>query len=113
MPRYLIDVNLPSRLPIWQSEAFIHQREIDDEWTDEQIWDYAQANNLTVISKDSDFSHRILFHQPPPRIIHIKFGNMKMKPFRELIESIWQDVQKMSQTHKLVNIFKDRIEGIE
>ncbi len=43
------------------------QRDIDDEWSDEQIWNYAGENNLTIISKDSDFSNRILLEQPPPK----------------------------------------------
>jgi len=81
MAKYLIDVNLPYRFSLSKSDKYIHQTDIGDEWTDEQIWNYAEENNLTIITKDSDFSNRIIFHQPPPKVIHIRFGNMKMRDF--------------------------------
>lgn len=109
----MIDVNLPYRFSLWNSEDFIHQINIDDEWTDEQIWNYAKENNLTIITKDADFSNRIIFQEPPPKVIHIRFGNMKMREFYAFLTAIWDDVIDLSETHKLVNVFRDRIEAIE
>ncbi len=81
MAKYLIDVNLPYHFSLWKSADYIHQKDIGDERTDEQIWNYAKENNLTIITKDSDFSNRIIFHQPPPKVIHVRFGNVKMREF--------------------------------
>ncbi|MEZ4821876.1 MAG: DUF5615 family PIN-like protein [Ignavibacteria bacterium] len=36
------------------------------------MWEYAKENNLTIISKDADFSSRILIKSPPPKVIHIR-----------------------------------------
>lgn len=113
MAKYLIDVNLPYRFSLWKGDDYIHQIDIDDEWTDEQIWNYAEENDLTVITKDADFSNLIMFHQPPSRIIHICFGNMKMREFFTVKTAIWNDVIGLSENHKLVNVFRDRIEAIE
>jgi len=113
MKKYLIDVNLPYHFSLWNSEEFVHQKDINDEWTDEQIWEYARENALTIITKDSDFSHRIILHKPPPKVIHIRFGNVKMKEFFNILSSLWIDIQTMSATSKLVNVFEDRIEAIE
>lgn len=113
MPKYLIDVNLPYRFSLWRDEDYIHQTDINDEWTDEQIWDYAAQNNLTIITKDLDFSNRIIFHEPPPKVIHIRFGNMKMREFFTIMTAIWNDVLELSENHKLVNVFRDRIEAIQ
>lgn len=113
MAKYLIDVNLPYRFSLWKSEDYIHQKDIDDEWTDTQIWNYAAENNLTIITKDADFSNRIIFHEPPPKVIHIRFGNMKMNDFFLTVTKIWKDVIDLSENHKLVNVFRDRIEAIE
>ena len=55
MPKYLIDVNLPYRFSLWNSEDFIHQTNIDDEWTDEQIWEYAKENNPTIKASIKNF----------------------------------------------------------
>jgi predicted nuclease of predicted toxin-antitoxin system len=112
MPKFLIDVNLPYFLSLWKSDIFIHQKDIDDEWTDEQIWEYATKNQLTIITKDSDFSNKIIFQDPPPKVIHIRFGNMKMNDFHKLINKYWEDIAIASDNYKLVNVFKDRIEGV-
>ncbi|TRW23127.1 hypothetical protein FMM05_15665 [Flavobacterium zepuense] len=113
MADFLIDVNLPYYFSLWNSDSFIHQKDINDEWTDEQIWKYAQENNLTILTKDSDFSNKILLRQPPPKIIHIRFGNMKMKDFYDTISKLWSDVLILNKNNKLVNVFKDRIEAFE
>jgi len=68
---------------------------------------------MTIITKDSDFSNKIVFKNPPPKIIHIRFGNMKMKEFHSLMNKYWNDIKQSSENNKLVNVFKDRIESIK
>lgn len=113
MPKFLVDVNLPYYFGLWNSTDYIHQKDINDESKDEEIWEYAKKNSLTIITKDSDFSNKILMRKPPPRVIHIRVGNMRMNSFFSIITKIWPDVLAMSETHKLVNVFQDRIEGID
>lgn len=113
MPKFLIDVNLPYRFQFWNSADFIHQRDLDDEWTDTQIWDYAKRNNLTIISKDFDFYERILLRQPPPRVIHLRIGNMKFRAFREFIGSNWSQIEELIVHHKLIIVFSDRFELVK
>ncbi len=113
MAKYLIDANLPYRFSLWRGDDFIHQNDLGDEWTDTQIWNYAKENNLTIVTRDADFSNRIIFHNPPPKVIHIRYGNMKMREFFIVLTAIWNDVIELSEDHKLVNIFRDRIEAIE
>ena len=85
MIEYLVDVNLPYRIKFWKNKRFQHVREINEEWSDSQIWYYAKANNLTIISQDVDFSNRIIASKPPPKVIHFKVGNMKLAEFRQFI----------------------------
>jgi len=110
--RFLIDVNLPSRLALWNDPAFQHVREIDDEWDDSQIWDYAKAHALTIITKDADFSNRILFSEPPPKVIHLKFGNLRFKEFFKVLNAQWEDVIALNDNCKLVNVFSDSVQGV-
>jgi predicted nuclease of predicted toxin-antitoxin system len=112
MSKYLIDVNLPFYFSLWNNEDYIYQRNINPKWNDSKIWDYAKENNLTIVTKDSDFSERILFNEPPPKVIHIKFGNIKMRAFHKVITNNWEEVCKTSENYKLVNVFVNRIEGI-
>lgn len=113
MPKYIVDLNLLYHFSLWNNENYIHVKDVNEKMTDSELWEYARNNNLTIITKDSDFSERILFNSPPPRIIHIKFGNFLMREFFGVISGCWDEVCNTSEQYKLVNVFKDRIEGIE
>jgi predicted nuclease of predicted toxin-antitoxin system len=112
MLKFLIDVNLPYYFSLWHGEEFVHQRDIDDEWTDDLIWKYAMKNDLIIITKDADFSHRIIFHTPPPKVIHIRFGNLKMRQFFDVMTTHWPQALSLIEDHKLVSIYLDRVEAI-
>ncbi len=112
MNKYIIDANLPYYFSLWNDEAYEHVIDIDPNMKDSEIWKYAKDNNLTIVTKDADFSDLVLLNNPPPRVIHIKLGNMKMKAFHDAIDSIWDKVLTMSKEYKLVRVYKDNIEGI-
>lgn len=90
MKKYLIDANLPSKIKIWQSEKFEFVININDEWSDSEIWNYAETNNLTIVTKDADFSHRIMVSDSPPKIIHIKIRNVKLREFESAVNKVWK-----------------------
>lgn len=113
MKRFVIDANLPCNVSVWQGESFQFVIEIDDEWSDSDIWNYARKNAYTIVTKDADFSHRIIVSKPPPKIIHLKIGNLKLRDLKTFIEENWRDIQSASKDHKLVNVYLDRIESIE
>jgi predicted nuclease of predicted toxin-antitoxin system len=54
MAVYLIDANLPYNFSLWSGTDYIHVRDIDDEWSDTRIWEYAKQNDLTIVTKDAD-----------------------------------------------------------
>ena len=81
MSKYLIDANLPFYFSLWNNSDYIHMKDIDDSWSDDKIWDYAIENNLIIITKDSDFSNKVLLKGAPPKVIHLRFGNVKIKDF--------------------------------
>jgi len=112
MPKYLIDVNLPYYFSLWNTPDFIHQRDIDDTWTDDRIWQYAKANNLIIITKDKDFSIKQFTSGAPPKVIHIKLGNLRLNVFFQLISSCWNDVEALIETHNLVNVYQNKLEAI-
>jgi predicted nuclease of predicted toxin-antitoxin system len=112
MPRYLIDANLPRWFSLWNSAEYVHQHDIDPAWHDVQIWEYAKQNGLTIVTKDSDFSSRILLLGPPPKVIHIRLGNMDMRGFHEALDGCWAEVLETSASHKLVVVYENRIHAI-
>jgi predicted nuclease of predicted toxin-antitoxin system len=113
MARYLIDVNLPYYFSLWRGAEYAHLKDLNDAWEDSQVWAYAKARDLTIITKDADFSGFALMGQPPPRVIHIRLGNMDMRRFHEALSSRWPEVCSLSRRCKLVQVFLDRLEGID
>jgi predicted nuclease of predicted toxin-antitoxin system len=112
MQKYIIDANLPYYFALWRDNIYEHVIDIDPHMKDSAIWSYAKEHNLTIVTKDADFSDRMLLHNPPPKVIHIKFGNMKMKEFHNTISNIWEDVLKLSNEYKLVSVYANEIEAI-
>lgn len=54
-----------------------------------------------------------MLHEPPPRVIHIRFGNLKMREFHQVLSTLWPDICELSQHYKLVQVYLDRLEGID
>lgn len=112
MPRYLVDANLPYRFSIWHGELYTHQFDLGDNWKDREIWEYAKVNDMTIITKDADFYHKIILTKPPPRVIHIRLGNMTTKALYNTLLRIWPEVTAISKKAKLVIVYEERIEFV-
>lgn len=52
--------------------------------TDTTLWNYAQDNNLVIVTKDSDFYERLTIKGSPPRLIWIRTGNVSTAFLLEL-----------------------------
>lgn len=112
MAYFLIDANLPYYFSLWRSNDYLHVFDLNDEWSDSQIWNYAKEHDLIIVTKDADFSDRIVLSEPPPRVIHIRIGNMKMRDFHIFLHRIWPSICNLITTHKLIRIYSDSIECI-
>jgi predicted nuclease of predicted toxin-antitoxin system len=77
--KLLIDENLSRRLVPLLQENFpgtIHVSAVDMLRTpDQEIWEYAKANDFTIITKDDDFLAIAQRNGPPPKLIMIELGN--------------------------------------
>ncbi|WP_201219304.1 DUF5615 family PIN-like protein [Halochromatium roseum] len=112
MAQFLIDVNLPYRFALWANEDCIHMRDIGETWSDSEIWRYAREHDLIIVTKDTDFSDRIMVSEPPPRVVHICFGNMRMRQFHGLMTRLWPQIMELTTTNRLVRVYQDRIEAL-
>lgn len=113
MAAYLIDANLPRWFSLWASGncAFVH--DLGPGWSDGQIWRYAEARGLTIVTKDADFSNRALISGTGPSVIHIRVGNMKIAELHQRLSKVWPEVCDASERCRLVQVYRDRIETIE
>ena len=113
MARYLIDANLRRWFSLWAGGdcEFVH--DLGTNWSDTDIWDYAAAHGLTIVSKDADFSPRVLTAEAGPSVIHVRVGNLTMADFHRYLSGIWTDVCRASASCRLVKVYRDRIESID
>ncbi len=113
MARFLIDANLPRWFSLWAGGdcEFVH--DLGAGWSDTQIWDYAAANGLTIVSKDADFSDRaLLAGDAGPRVIHVRVGNLRIEELHQYLTAVWPDVCRASDASRLVQVYRDRIESV-
>jgi predicted nuclease of predicted toxin-antitoxin system len=108
---FLFDENLPRRLTFTPSLPVTFSTALGASPSDTEIWDYARDNGLAIVSKDADFSARIMLAAPPPWIVHLRFGNLRRKDFHALLAKMWPHVQALLPAHKLVCVYADRIES--
>ena len=111
--KYLIDENLPKTLNIWSTEDFIHVTDVKDILSDDGIWKYAIEHNLIIITKDTDFHEKILYGNPPPKVILLKTGNTSVSFLQSYLKRNWKMIEENIQSVKLLIIYKEGIEGIK
>jgi predicted nuclease of predicted toxin-antitoxin system len=112
MKGFLFDENLPARLRFSPKLHIVPTSKAGRNPTDSQIWEFARKHDLVIVSKDADFSDRIITNSPPPRVVHLRFGNLRKNEFHALLARVWPQIEALLKSHKLVNVYSDRLEGI-
>jgi predicted nuclease of predicted toxin-antitoxin system len=77
--KLLLDENLSRRIVPFLQTTFPGSSQVVllglESATDAEIWQYAQANNFVIVSRDSDFQERSLVSGHPPQVIWLKIPN--------------------------------------
>jgi len=113
MRGFLFDENLPRYRSMQTKLPVTHALDLGARPTDSQLWAHAQQNDLAIVTKDADFSQRMVLGEPPPRVVHLRVGNMRGRDFGQWLERIWPQIETTIATHKLVNVYRDRIESVQ
>jgi predicted nuclease of predicted toxin-antitoxin system len=112
MKGFLFDENLPARLTFAPKFPVVFAASLGAQPSDSQIWEFARKEELVIVSKDADFSDRIIVRSPPPWVVHLRFGNLRRKDLHARLARVWPQIETLLKTHKLVNVYADRLEGI-
>lgn len=112
MPVYILDENIPSTVPLWDNEEFIHVLDISNKFSDGDIWNYAIANNLIIVTKDVDFYNRYMSSSNSPKIIWFRTGNIKKKEFYKFIEQTWLEIEGMILSCSFIIVTEEKIEAL-
>lgn len=103
--KLLFDQNLSPRLinrladlyPDSQHVSFIGLDQADDR----ALWEYAQQNDFTVVTRDSDFSELSLLCGFPPKVIWIRRGNCSTNQIEEILRSHNEDIIQFNENPAL------------
>jgi predicted nuclease of predicted toxin-antitoxin system len=112
MKGLIFDQNFPSRIRFIPHLPLILLSDIGSNPTDTEVWDFARKRQLVIVSKDADFSQRIIVNTPPPWVVHLRFGNLRRTEFHARLARAWPQVEVLLKTHKLVNVYLDQVEGV-
>ena len=112
MNGYLLDENMPSRVRFVPSLPLIHSTSLGPSPSDSSIWDFARINRYVIITKDSDFSSRIMLSNPPPWVVRFRIGNLRRTEFHALVAKSWPQIERLLLANKLINVYRDRIEAV-
>ncbi len=112
MKGFLFDENLPRRIRFTPSHPVVHVEMLGPSPDDAAVWECARQRELVIVTKDADFSDRILLAQPPPWVVHLRIGNLRRADFHAFLARIWPQVEALLTAHKLVNVYADRIEAV-
>jgi len=108
---FLFDENLPRRLKFMPSLPVVYPGILGDSPSDTKLWNDAQDRSLVIVTKDDDFSDRIMLGMPPPWIVHLRFGNRRRNEYHVLLAKIWPNIEALLPAHKLICVCHNRIEA--
>ncbi len=87
--KLLFDQNLSWRLPTILEDIFPESKHVREfgfkEAQDVEIWNYAKANDFTIVSKDTDFQQRSLLLGHPPKFVWLRVGNCSVATIENLL----------------------------
>lgn len=99
--KLLFDENLSYRLVNLLIDLFpnsLHVRDIGLKAADDiQVWNYAEANDLIIVSKDSDMHDRSFLFGYPPKVIWIRLGNCSTSDVEKLLRREFHTVKNFYQ----------------
>jgi predicted nuclease of predicted toxin-antitoxin system len=104
--------NLPARLTFTPTLPVTHATTLGPSPTDSELWTHAQVHCLAIVTKDADFSERIIVSVPPPWVVHVRIGNLRRKEFHAVLMRAWPQIEALLPACKLVNVYVDRVEAV-
>ena len=95
--KLLLDQNLSPRLcdrlrDIWTD--VVHVRAVGLEASDDSaVWAYARQHDLTIVSKDGDFSGRSSLFGAPPKVIWLALGNCSTSEIERRLRGHHEEIE--------------------
>jgi predicted nuclease of predicted toxin-antitoxin system len=86
----LFDQNISFRICKLIQNSFPNAKQVRElgleNYSDDQIWNFAKTNNYTIVTFDSDFFEISNLKGHPPKIIWLRTGNLTTENIRSILE---------------------------
>jgi predicted nuclease of predicted toxin-antitoxin system len=112
MAKYLVDVNLPKFFSHFNSPDFEFVADLGLSLSDSSIWDYALAENLIILTKDTDFYYRCLTSKNPVKVIQFQFGNLTLKQLHQFFSKNWAIIENKIASSTLLIVEENEIRTV-
>lgn len=108
--KLLFDNNLSVQLPNLLADIFpgsVHVAEAGLQMSsDIEIWNYAKAHDLVIVSKDRDFYYLSTMHGSPPKIIWLVLGNSRIHDTESALRTYEEEIIRFIDSSKDLLILK-------
>jgi predicted nuclease of predicted toxin-antitoxin system len=103
--KLLFDQNLSPRLVNRLADLYPDSQHVSfiglDQADDSAVWEYANQNDFTVVTRDSDFSELSVLRGSPPKVIWIRRGNCSTNQIEEILRSHSEEIKQFSDNPNL------------
>ncbi|MET0108592.1 MAG: DUF5615 family PIN-like protein [Candidatus Thiodiazotropha sp.] len=97
--KLLFDENLSPKLVPALADVFPDSKHVDrvglGTASDNEVWEFAQQQGFTLVSKDSDFHEKSLLHGYPPKVIWIRRGNCTNKQIEIILRNAAEQIKTL------------------
>jgi predicted nuclease of predicted toxin-antitoxin system len=113
--KFLCDVHISYKIVNFLFKSgyeAIHVNQILDRWNtkDKDICEYADGNDLIVITKDYDFRDSYFINGSPKKLIKINLGNISTIELIKSLSQVMIAAERLYNTHSfMIEIDKDRV----
>ena len=107
--RFLIDTQLPSGLARWLCEQDHEAEHVLDvslaQAKDTAIWDYAQARQAIIVTKDEDFADWVVRGRPGPSVVWLRIGNSSKPALLKWLTPLLPGIlRQLEQGERLIEV---------
>lgn len=93
---------MPKKFQFFNSNSFIHVVDINPKMKDKEIWDFAISNELVILTKDTDFYEMYLVNDIFPKVVYLKFGNMKISDLHQFFNDFRPSIVEKLETSSFI-----------
>lgn len=95
--KLLIDNQLPEALTAFLSENGFEARHVRrfglGAVSDERIWQFAKAEDFSIVTMDEDFQHLSARFGSPPQVVWVRLGNVRRQALLDTFASLLPDLR--------------------